>query len=118
MRLKVYGRGWENYDLFSTFYFNYFLLLISTFCSFLLLFTDLYFLLLFATFCYICYVCYIFASSSTTSTLGFLLSYSLGITGKLSGLVSSFTETERELVSVERCVQAQHLCTKKYHEKC
>ena len=32
-------------------------------------------------------------------------SYSLGITGKLSGLVSSFTETERELVAVERVNQ-------------
>ena len=32
-------------------------------------------------------------------------SYALGITGRLSGLVSSFTETEKELVAVERCTQ-------------
>ena len=37
--------------------------------------------------------------------VGLAISYALGITGKLSGLVSSFTETERELVSVERCGQ-------------
>ena len=30
-------------------------------------------------------------------------SYALGITSKLSGLVSSLTEIERELVAVERC---------------
>ena len=29
----------------------------------------------------------------------------MGITGKLNGLVSAFTETEREFVSVERCKQ-------------
>ncbi len=32
-------------------------------------------------------------------------SYALGITGRLSGLVSSFTETEKELVAVERVTQ-------------
>ena len=37
--------------------------------------------------------------------VGLAISYALGITGKLSGLVSSFTETEKELVAVERCVQ-------------
>jgi len=37
--------------------------------------------------------------------VGLAMSYALGITGKLSGLVSSFTETEKELVAVERCVQ-------------
>ena len=37
--------------------------------------------------------------------VGLAISYALGITGRLSGLVSSFTETERELVAVERCVQ-------------
>ena len=37
--------------------------------------------------------------------VGLAISYALGITGKLSGLVSSFTETERELVAVERCGQ-------------
>ena len=37
--------------------------------------------------------------------MGLAISYALGITGKLSGLVSSFTETEKEFVAVERCVQ-------------
>jgi len=44
-------------------------------------------------------------SVANPGLVGLAISYSLGITGKLSGLVSSFTETERELVSVERCVQ-------------
>ena len=34
--------------------------------------------------------------------VGLAISYALGITGKLSGLVSSFTETERELVSIDQ----------------
>ena len=37
--------------------------------------------------------------------MGLAISYALGITGKLSGLVSAFTETEREFVAVERCKQ-------------
>ena len=37
--------------------------------------------------------------------VGLAISYALGITSKLSGLVSSFTETEREMVAVERCHQ-------------
>ena len=37
--------------------------------------------------------------------VGLAISYALGITGKLSGLVSAFTETEREFVAVERCKQ-------------
>jgi len=37
--------------------------------------------------------------------IGLAISYALGITGKLSGLVGSFTETEKELVAVERCSQ-------------
>ena len=48
MRLKVYGRGWENYDLFSTFYFQ---LLFATDFYFLLLFITFYGFILFATFC-------------------------------------------------------------------
>ena len=35
--------------------------------------------------------------------VGLAISFALGITSKLSGLVSSFTEIERELVAVERC---------------
>ena len=37
--------------------------------------------------------------------VGLAISYALGITGKLSGLVTSFTETEREFVALERYVQ-------------
>ncbi len=37
--------------------------------------------------------------------VGLAISYALGITGKLSGLVSAFTESEKELVAVERCKQ-------------
>jgi len=44
-------------------------------------------------------------SVANAGMVGLAISYALGITGRLSGLVSSFTETERELVAVERCVQ-------------
>jgi len=37
--------------------------------------------------------------------VGLAISYALGVTSKLSGLVSAFTETEREMVAVERCHQ-------------
>jgi len=37
--------------------------------------------------------------------VGLAISYALGITSKLSELVSTFAETERELVAVERCCQ-------------
>lgn len=37
--------------------------------------------------------------------IGLAISYALGVTSKLSGLVSTFTETERELVAVERVSQ-------------
>ncbi len=42
-------------------------------------------------------------SAISAGYVGLAISYALGITGKLSGLLSSFTETERELVAVERC---------------
>ena len=45
--------------------------------------------------------------SSASGLVGLAISYALGITGKLSGLVSSFTETEKELVAVERCIQVR-----------
>jgi len=44
-------------------------------------------------------------SCANPGLVGLAISYALGITGKLSGLVSSFTETEKEFVAVERCVQ-------------
>ena len=37
--------------------------------------------------------------------VGLAISYALGITGRLSELVSMFAEAERELVAVERCSQ-------------
>jgi len=44
-------------------------------------------------------------SGANPGMVGLAISYALGITGKLSGLVTSFTETERELVAVERVQQ-------------
>lgn len=37
--------------------------------------------------------------------VGLAISYALGITSRLSDLVKTFTETEKELVAVERCLQ-------------
>jgi ATP-binding cassette subfamily C (CFTR/MRP) protein 10 len=37
--------------------------------------------------------------------IGLAISYALGITSRLSGVVSSFTETEKQLVAVERAYQ-------------
>ena len=45
------------------------------------------------------------SQSISPGLVGLAISYALGITGKLSGLVSAFTETEREFVAVERCKQ-------------
>ncbi len=36
---------------------------------------------------------------------GLAVSYALGVTGRLSGLLSAFTETEKEMVAVERCCE-------------
>ena len=36
---------------------------------------------------------------------GLAISYALGLTSRLSGLVTSFTETEKEFVAVERCME-------------
>ncbi len=50
---------------------------------------------------------------------GLAISYALGITGRLSALLSSFTETEMEMVAVERCYeyinQVRKGFTKKKH---
>lgn len=40
--------------------------------------------------------------SSDTGLVGLSLSYALSITGLLSGLISSFTQVETQMVSVER----------------
>ena len=46
--------------------------------------------------------------------LGLALSYILNITGLLNGLISSFTETEKEMVSVERAHQFEKLETENW----
>ena len=37
-----------------------------------------------------------------TGLVGLALSYALSITGNLAGAITSFTETEKEMVAVER----------------
>jgi len=37
--------------------------------------------------------------------IGLAISYSLAVTGLLSGVVNAFTETEKEMISVERACQ-------------
>ena len=37
--------------------------------------------------------------------VGLPISYALSVKGRLSGMVTSFTETERQMMSVERAVQ-------------
>ena len=37
--------------------------------------------------------------------VGLAISYALSVTDRLSGMVTSFTETEKQMVSVERAVQ-------------
>ncbi len=44
-------------------------------------------------------------ATANASLIGLALSYILSITGLLNGLLSSFTETEKEMVSVERAHQ-------------
>ena len=45
------------------------------------------------------------ANPVSAGLVGLAISYALGITAKLSGLVTTFTETEREMVAVERVQQ-------------
>ncbi len=52
---------------------------------------------------------HVYSSSANASLIGLALSYILSVTGLLNGLVGSFTETEKEMVSVERAHQFQHL---------
>lgn len=37
--------------------------------------------------------------------VGLAISYALSVTDRLSGMVTSFTETEKQMVSVERAVE-------------
>ena len=48
-------------------------------------------------------------STANASLIGLALSYILSVTGLLNGLITSFTETEKEMVSVERCSQFRDL---------
>ncbi len=48
-------------------------------------------------------------STANASLIGLALSYILSVTGLLNGLIGSFTETEKEMVSVERAHQFQNL---------
>ena len=43
--------------------------------------------------------------SSSKGLVGLAISYALSVTDRLSGMVTSFTETEKQMVSVERAVQ-------------
>ena len=51
-----------------------------------------------------------------TGLVGLAISYALSITNLLSGVVSSFTETEKQLVSVERADQYIERITPEYSE--
>ena len=42
---------------------------------------------------------------SSKGLVGLAISYALSVTDRLSGMVTSFTETEKQMVSVERAVQ-------------
>ena len=44
-------------------------------------------------------------TSSHTGLVGLAISYALSITNLLSGVITSFTETEKQMVSVERMGQ-------------
>ena len=43
--------------------------------------------------------------SSSKGLVGLAISYALSVTDRLSGMVMSFTETEKQMVSVELAVQ-------------
>lgn len=47
--------------------------------------------------------------TANASLIGLALSYILSVTGLLNGLISSFSETEKEMVSVERAYQFKNL---------
>ena len=47
----------------------------------------------------------IFNKDYFSGLVGLAISYALTITNQLSGLVTSFTETEKQMVSVERAMQ-------------
>ena len=48
-------------------------------------------------------------STANASLIGLALSYILNVTGLLNGLLSSFTETEKEMISIERVNQFEKI---------
>jgi ATP-binding cassette subfamily C (CFTR/MRP) protein 10 len=52
---------------------------------------------------------HVYTSTANASLIGLALSYILSVTGLLNGVITSFTETEKEMVSVERTYQFQNL---------
>ena len=46
-----------------------------------------------------------FSGYVAVGLVGLAISYALSVTGLLSGVVTSFTETEKQMVSVERAMQ-------------
>jgi ATP-binding cassette subfamily C (CFTR/MRP) protein 10 len=54
-------------------------------------------------------------STANASLIGLALSYILSVTGLLNGLIGSFTETEKEMVCVERAHQFQNLESENWH---
>jgi ATP-binding cassette subfamily C (CFTR/MRP) protein 10 len=48
-------------------------------------------------------------STANASLIGLALSYIMSVTGLLNGLITSFTETEKEMVSVERALQFDNI---------
>ena len=48
---------------------------------------------------------FFFSLSLCPGLVGLAISYALSVTDRLSGMVTSFTETEKQMVSVERAVQ-------------
>nr|APD26503.1 ATP-binding cassette transporter subfamily C member 10 protein [Brachionus koreanus] len=53
--------------------------------------------------------------TANASLIGLALSYILSVTGLLNGLIGSFSETEKEMVSVERAYQFKNLESENWH---
>lgn len=47
---------------------------------------------------------------SYTGLIGLAISYALSMTSMLSNVLNSFTETEREMIAVERCREYLKVC--------
>lgn len=64
---------------------------------FLFFFSQTWLNILFFWLLFVCFFC--------AGLVGLAISYALSVTDRLSGMVTSFTETEKQMVSVERAVQ-------------